>query len=255
MKNELMQTEKGFMIPQTDGELMNVMQEELEGLTLTLDKVKIPSGGGLSFEVPGDDPESPDSVKEIHGVIIDHYPMYAYWKTKYNGQNEAPDCFSPDAARGYGYPDGDCASCPYNQFGSGEDGSKLCKNAHRLYLLRSGELYPVMITIPPTSLRALTDYLGKRIVTKGLRSYGVVTKLSLKKAVSGKGIAYSQVQFALAERLAPEMAEVMRQYGEQMRPVTRKIELQDWNADADQASDSVLPMVDMETGEVMEPLK
>ena len=30
MKNELMQTEKGFMIPQTDGELMNVMQEELE---------------------------------------------------------------------------------------------------------------------------------------------------------------------------------------------------------------------------------
>ena len=98
-------------------------------------------------------------------------------------------------------------------------------------------------------------YLGKRIVTKGLRSYGVVTKLSLKKAVSGTGIAYSQVQFAIAERLNPEITEIMKKYGEQMRPVTRKIELQDWNADADQSGGSSLPIVDMETGEVMEPLK
>ena len=39
----------------------------------------------------------------------------------------------------------------------------------------------------------------------------------------------------------------MRSYGESIRPVTRSIDFGD--------SDEVVPMVDTETGEVIEPLK
>ena len=84
--------------------------------------MKIPAGGGLAFEVPGEDPESPDSVKEIVGVIVDHYPLNSYWTEKYNGQNVAPNCYSTDSKTGIGNPGGECAKCPYNRFGSGEDG-------------------------------------------------------------------------------------------------------------------------------------
>lgn len=169
-KNELMTTTEGYVIPMITDEVMNGVASELEGLQISLDKGKIPAGGGLAFEVPGNDPESPDSVKEITGVIIDHYPLNSYWTEKYNGQNVAPNCYSTDSHNGIGSPGGDCSKCPFNKFGSGEDGqSKACKNAHRLYILRSGEMYPIVITVPPTSLKPLSDYLAKRIVTKGLR--------------------------------------------------------------------------------------
>lgn len=242
-KNELMTTTEGYVIPMITDEVMNGVASELEGLQISLDKGKIPAGGGLAFEVPGNDPESPDSVKEITGVIIDHYPLNSYWTEKYNGQNVAPNCYSTDSHNGIGSPGGDCSKCPFNKFGSGEDGqSKACKNAHRLYILRSGEMYPIVITVPPTSLKPLSDYLAKRIVTKGLRSYGVVTKLTLKKATNNTGIAYSQLQFTLVEKLTPEQTEIMKEYGENIKTVTRNIDFMD--------VEEPVVSVDTETGEV-----
>ena len=243
MSKELTTQEVGFIIPSANNEIMECIGTELEGLQVSLDKCKIPAGGGLAFEVPGDDPDSPDSVKEIIGVIIDHYPLNSYWTEKYTGQNVAPNCFSTDSHTGIGTPGGECARCPYNKFGSGEDGqSKACKNSHRLYILRSGELYPLVLTVPPTSLKPLSDYLAKRIVTKGLRSYGVVTKLTLKKATNSTGISYSQVQFALVEKLTAEQAETMKAYGESLKSITRNIDFTD--------SDDETATLNTETGEI-----
>jgi hypothetical protein len=250
MSKELATTNTGYMIPAISDEIMTSVASELDGLPITLDKVKIPAGGGLSFEVPGDDPDSPDSVKEVIGVIIDHYPLNSYWTEKYNGQNVAPNCYSTDSHIGVGEPGGECAKCPFNKFGSADDGqSKACKNSHRLYILRSGEIYPVVVTVPPTSLKPLSDYLAKRIVTKGLRSYGVVTRLTLKKVTNNTGIAYSQVQFALVEKLSADATEVIRQLGESMKTVTRSVDFMD-------VEETIVapPTVDPETGEVIEPL-
>ena len=41
------------------------ISEELDGATPRYSQVKIPSGGGIAFEVPGEDPESPDIKKDI----------------------------------------------------------------------------------------------------------------------------------------------------------------------------------------------
>ncbi|MEG1779225.1 MAG: hypothetical protein RR263_03925 [Oscillospiraceae bacterium] len=249
---ELATTNTGYIVPAISDEVMTSITAELDGLPITLDKVKIPAGGGIVFEVPGDDPDSPDSEKEVVGVIVDHYPLNSYWTEKYNGQNIPPVCYSTDSHIGVGEPGGECAKCPYNKFGSDEDGqSKACKNAHRLYILRSGELYPVVITVPPTSLKSLSDYLAKRIVTKGLRSYGVVTKLTLKKATNSTGIAYSQVQFTMLEKLSSEAAETLRQFGESIKPITRHIDFMD----AEESPAEQPPMVDPETVEIVEPLE
>ena len=50
---------------------LSEIAEEMDGLgDISFDSIKIPSGGGLAFEVPGDDPENPGIEKEICGVIL-----------------------------------------------------------------------------------------------------------------------------------------------------------------------------------------
>ena len=58
MKNkELMGQERGYLAA-AEFNAHNGLIEELDGLTSTFDKIKIPAGGGLTFEVPGDNGES-----------------------------------------------------------------------------------------------------------------------------------------------------------------------------------------------------
>lgn len=39
--------------------LAELFSEELDGLRPSFERIKIPAGGGLAYEVPGDDPNSP----------------------------------------------------------------------------------------------------------------------------------------------------------------------------------------------------
>lgn len=199
--------------------------DEMEGLVLDFDRIRIPSGGGLAFELPGDEPDNPELVKEIVGVIVDHYPINAYWRDKYAGQNNPPDCSSLDGKVGTGGVL--CKTCPNNQFGSGDDGSgKACKNMRRIYILTEHNAFPYLLTLPPTSIRPFSDYLAKRVIGKGLRSYGVVTKITLRKAVSKSGITYSQAAFSLVGVLSPEQTAQMAQQAAKWKQVTRAVAIQ-----------------------------
>ena len=56
MANEIT-TKVDFNIIPMDEKQLAIMAEELDGLgQIPFDVIKIPSGGGLTFEVPGDDP-------------------------------------------------------------------------------------------------------------------------------------------------------------------------------------------------------
>ena len=82
-------------------------------------------------------------------------------------------------------------------------------------------------------------------MTKGLRSYGVVTKLTLKKATNNTGITYSQLQFSLSEKLTPEQTEIMKSYGESIRTVTRNIDFMDVEDEVPESpaeSDNIAPL-------------
>ena len=216
---------ENFGFPVLGDDLGEAMSEEMEGLSIDFDRVKIPSGGGLAFEVPGDDPDNPDMAKELVGVIVDHHPVNAYWAQKYSGQNNPPDCFSMDGKTGIGNPGGACKNCRFNQWGSDPDGNggKACKNMHRVYLLREGEMFPLMLTLPPTSIKPFSNYLAKRVIGRGRRSYGVITKITLKRETNKGGIAYSQAQFSVAGELSPEETAKAAEYAKGIKAITRTI--------------------------------
>lgn len=230
MSKDLVVKENNFMVASMNSDIAQAMSEEMDGLQIDFDRVKIPTGGGLAFEVPGDDPDSPDMEKELVGVIVDHHPVNAYWENKFEGQNNPPDCSSMDGKQGLNPNTGEirnCKTCPLNQFGSAEDGrGKACKNMHRVYLLRSGEMFPVLITLPPTSIKPLSNYIAKRVLAKGKRTTEVITKISLKKAQNSSGIIYSQVQFSKVEDLDPEVAVQIREFSQGIKAITRQVQIE-----------------------------
>lgn len=222
-KDLMLKEENMFVLPAGNSvDIAQAMGEEMEGLPMSFTRIKIPAGGGLSFEVPGDDPERPEMAQELVGVIVDHHPVNAYWKDKYSGGNTPPDCSSMDGKIGIGQPGGNCRTCPFNQFGS-DGAGKACKNMHRIYILRSGEIFPMLLTLPPTSLKNFGDYVLKRVIAKGYRTNEVITKITLTRAKNANGITYSQAQFTLVEPLSDEQRAFMRQFSESIKANTRQL--------------------------------
>ena len=230
-KNEVaVVTGETFDLQVLDMNMHEAMAEEMDGLgTIPYDTVKIPSGGGLAFEVPTDDEDTPEMVTELVGVILDHHPVNGYWKEKFDGQNNQPDCASYDGKVGIATETGeckDCATCPYNQFGSGEGGKgKACKNMHRCYILREGNPVPLLLVLPPTSLKGLRDYIGKKVVLKGKRSYEVITKIKLVKEKSGDGITYSRATFTSVGTLSGDKLAMAKAYAESIKGMNRNVEI------------------------------
>ena len=134
INNNELTVQSGFISLTND--TLDALGADFAGLDFQLDRVKLPAGGGTAFEVPADDGEGTDMVKELRGVILFNHPAYAMYRDKYAGGNAAPDCSSFDGITGCGNPGGACADCPYNKFGSGDGKSKLCKNKRLLYILR-----------------------------------------------------------------------------------------------------------------------
>ena len=150
-KNELVKAD-AFNLMTISGDMAEAVAEEMDGLgALSFDRVKIPAGGGIAFELPGEDEDNPESSPAIVGVILDHHPVNAYWAEKFSGGNAQPDCSSFDGKKGVFRGTGeirDCAACPYNQFGSDGRG-KACKNVHRLYILQEGNPVPIILAGGP----------------------------------------------------------------------------------------------------------
>lgn len=236
----------GFAVLANQEILNEALAEDCQGLDFSFDRVKLPAGGGTAFEIPSADGEDSEMVKDITGIILYNHPAYAYYHDKYTGGSNPPDCGSFDGVTGIGSPGGKCASCPYNKFGSGDGQSKLCKNKRMLYILREGELFPIMISLPTGSLKSFTNYVKSQL-SRGRKLSQVVTRITLKKAVNASGIAYSQAVFGFVRLLTATersvivgIADTAKAYAANLTP-------------ASLAEDEL--MVDPETGEIIEPLR
>jgi len=170
--------------------------EDMDGLQMKFQRVKIPSGGMLQFELPSDDPENPDYAKNLEGVILYNHASCAYWPAgKEYDENTNPLCSSVDGKQGIGDPGGVCATCALNRFGTAHEGNgKACKNMRVLYLLRSNEYMPLQINLPPTSISPFRDFLNQSFVLRRRATYGSVVQLALKRANNG-GNDYSIATF------------------------------------------------------------
>ena len=189
------------------------LADDMDGLQLTMQRVKIPGGGNLQFEIRNDDPDNPDYERKLVGVILYHHLANAYWPDGSEYDDSVPPlCQSFDGKQGYGEPGGVCAACAFNQFGSTANGSgKACKNMRQIYLLRSGEYLPLQLSLPPTSLRPFNDFMNLAFVARRRPSYSAIVEIGLKRAESG-GYTYSVATFRKVRDLEGEGLAAVKSY-------------------------------------------
>lgn len=214
----------------TDGEgsLAEIIADNFgdEGLSVTdLPRVKIPSGGGLAWDIPDEDP-----VRSLDGVIVHKHPSRSMWFRSRDeaGEGEAdspPDCSSFDGKVGLGAfgpgseanPSGACADCPMNVYGTAEKGDgKKCKERMEVYLLTEGAILPLHVGLPVTSATRPWKTYMTRLASKGKSFSAVVTGFRLTKAKGPSG-DYSVIDPVKLRDLSPEEAKAARQYGATIR--------------------------------------
>lgn len=230
-----------------DPELLAELQDQMDDLDdesgIMCRQIKIPAGGGLAYEVQGDDDDDMEYMKEIVGVIVFTHRMNGYWPNSYGtgeGEDKIPLCSSMDGKAGLCRDTGElrsCESCPMNQFGSamGSNGEmakgKACKNMRRLYMMLDGDPNFYLLTVPPTSIKEVNRQLAKIMGSKGIPYTGLIVSLKLEKAVNAGGISYSKVVIEkkglLPAAVAATAKEMRRQIKEQYQNMA--ITMDDYN--------------------------
>ena len=233
-----------------DPELLAELKDELEDLDdesgIACRLIKIPAGGGLAYEVQGDDDDEVEYMKEISGVIVFTHRMNGFWPESFGsseGEDKIPLCSSMDGKTGVWRDSGEvrnCESCPMNQFGSADDGKggkgkgKACKNMRRLYMMLSEDPNFYLLSVPPTSIKEVNRQLVKIMGSKGIPYTGMIVSLKLEKAVNAAGVAYSKVVIEkkgiLPAPVSAQAKEMRRQIKEQYQNLA--VTLDDYTAAA-----------------------
>lgn len=195
-----------------DPELLAELKDEMGDLDpesgITCRQIKVPSGGGIAYEVQGEDESDADSVKEIDAVIVFTHRLSAYWPGSFgsssNPEDKIPACSSMDGKTGIvqaGDHSGEiinCETCPYNQYGTGVDEKgnpsrgKACKNMRRIYMMMDGDPNFYLLTVPPTSIKDVNKQLAK-ILASGTPYTGMIVTFGLEKTKNANGTPYSKV--------------------------------------------------------------
>lgn len=208
-----------------------------------LKRVRMASGGQTFWTVPGLDGD--EALPQIEGVILHNKTSRTYWEKPYTGGSEPPDCASRNAtvAQPRQLEDGDpddepeyfqppaqrigeqagtplysCESCAFAQWGTKiRDGKatrgQACKLSRQLFMLHPARRLPLVISLPPTSLKVAQDYLLD-LLDYGLDPAGIITVISLEK-VAGQGVPdYAKAVFRRGDALSSEQTALAKQYGE-----------------------------------------
>lgn len=216
-----------------------IVAGNLGGETITaadLDRVKVPSGGATSWQVPSLEGEV--SVKAIEGIIVYSTRRRAYWSSP-EPTGDMPDCASTDCVTGVGKPGGECAGCPLNEFGTqvkkgGAVGrGKACRESRLLFVLQPGETLPMAIVVPSGSLKIIRGYLLKLDVPY----FSATHKLELSVATNKDGIKYAQVKPSMTGRLSPDAAKAVQSYVESLRSVFESVTIDAHDVGADGGDD------------------
>ena len=188
------------------------LAEDMDGLSMSFTRIKIPSGGGKIFEIPTDDPDNPDSATTLEGIILHHHAHCAYWPESNDDEDNKPMCSSLDGKVGIGEPGGVCATCQLNTFGTASKGAgKACKNMRVIYLLRSGEYLPVQINLPPTSIKPFKEFYTKAFALRRRAPYGSIVRIGLKQENNGKE-DYSVATFRRVADFSGEKLQQVKAY-------------------------------------------
>lgn len=198
--------------PELQAELGDALSSNMEGVIPQLPLIKILHAGALSFMMPNE-----ELVKGFEGIIVDHTPANAFWSAGFGEDAEMgnrPDCSSLNGIQSL---DGkSCTQCEHNAFGSAtkRDGSKArgkaCKNMKRLAILLPGHSFPYRLSGPPSSIRAVDNYLtGMTDMKRPVIAYK--TLFGLERGTNEDGIEFSKLMLSPVGRIsADEIVQVLR---------------------------------------------
>lgn len=171
---------------------------------LDLDRVVMPTGGSLFWTVPGLSGDKP--AEYIEGVIVAQGDRRVYWEQSIDegGAGKPPDCISRDGIIGEGkiadtVPGRLCAQCPKSKYGSAKPKpgktdarGQACNQKKLLFLLREGDVVPLVIALAPTSISSMQQY-ALRLASQGIVIYKCVTRLKLAEDKNDDGVKYAYV--------------------------------------------------------------
>lgn len=235
-------------------ELAQVWLEESDGdFTPEFPRIKVPSGGGTTWEV--DDDVAP--TRELAGVVVAWHKSSRLYLESFESSDEAsrrPDAWSTDgkvqiipsetfekidrinAERGtkLPYPHTDLSTCPYNKFVGdagaailpGQTSGKANNEYRELFIvLRDAEsVVPYQVSIPASSIKAWDGRGGyaNGLITKGIRLATVETVLTLTKEKGPGSVEYSRVEFRRGNKLAPELKTAALEYSEGVKDFVKR---------------------------------
>ena len=215
-------------------EAMEVIHQNLDNLgEMRFDKIKMPSGGGISFALI-DENGKKTPLTELRGIILDKFPFKAWYIKSYDEKEKddigIPDCFSDDNVHGSGCPEAGipkgqvCADCPKNQWGSDRRGGrgKDCAEKIRVHILLEDSVFPKYIDLPPTSITNFKEYV-KRLSDKLNLYYGVVTIIGLEESENSGKTPFTRATFSKAANLSSTEKVKIRDYIKTLYPSMRKI--------------------------------
>lgn len=241
MSNSLIVSGKaGVVLSEIELAVLAEMDAEGQaGYEFIPERIKLGSGGMLAFQ------SSDGTILQppIEAVVVVAQRARAYWPVKGSG-NTPPLCSSRDGVEGYFDPHSDlakeaakqatkhpavlalddataegpwgCAHCPLSDWGSAAVGNgQACKTLRRLVILVKGWAAPVMLTLPPTSVKIWDAYVSGRR-SRGKAYFDVWSQIGLVSDKARTGEPYAKLQIKAMEPLSNEqLGEVInmrRQY-------------------------------------------
>lgn len=247
----------GYLALQETAELREAMaaaSEAGEHITQSdLIRVPIPTGGQTTrWTIPN--PVREETVDEITGILVFYQPCGVLWPgvdpapgslpvlrtfnpTDPNAQAEQigpiPDAMIDTLERHRITPKGavpalfNWSMLPYNQWGSGKGGvGKLCKEQRMLFILRENDIFPLLITAQPGSVKKVSSFFKQLTPTARVPYFRCVVSLRLEKAQSKSNQPFCRIVPKLEGILPSDVGEIIKQkWTEPLRQIAPKIDI------------------------------
>jgi len=204
-------------------------------------RFKMPTGGNVFFTLD-DEP-----VKEFTAIVALSQKARAFWPTK-DQLGLPPFCSSPDGQNGWAAQSPpmeqlqaadkhpfrhpvlpviqetdergpyNCARCPLSAFGSDPKNKRgqACKSLRRLVMLVDGHTMPILLTLPPTSVKGW-DRFCTGLQSRKSAYFAVRTQFKLEKQTNADGVEFGVVVASVAGKIETQeqfaaVQEIRRQY-------------------------------------------
>jgi hypothetical protein len=221
-----------------DEETLELLEENLgsDGENIgvgNFKRVKVPSGeqGAWMLSRAG----KTVAEEEITGVIVAWKARRSFWLgTEPDGS--APDCssldnrrpvagglYAVDGERGSQNPTGACRTCPMAQFGSDPKGGRgtACREQRLLFMVVPGSLFPIVVHVPRTSLKGLTEFMLD-LMDQRAKYHQVEVGLSLVKEKNKAGQEYNRIKPRVVRMLEPGERDATKIYSDQIKAMVEE---------------------------------